>query len=106
MTELVWSERALHRVAELGDFLARRDAGSAGTWIEALFDHVQRLSEFPRMGRVFRGASSDSVREMIFMQYKVYYLIDEQPPRVTILTVRHSREAPISGAAVLDETAP
>lgn len=100
--ELVWSERALRRVTELADFVAERDAAAAALLVETLFDRVSRLGELPRMGRVFRGTTDDRVREMLFGQYKVYYLLDDADPvlRVTILTVLHSREAPITAGAV------
>ena len=108
--ELAWSDRALRRLEELGDFVAQRDPAAAARLVETLFDQVGRLADFPRMGRVFRGATTDSVREMLFGQYKVYYLLEEanpggRPERVTILTVRHSREAPASLDAVLDDGA-
>ena len=90
--EIVWSERAFMRVEELADFVAQRNPAAAASWVESLFERVETLGGTPRMGRVFRGSSNDNVREMLFGQYKVYYLHEEEHARITVLTVRHTRE--------------
>ena len=104
--ELFWSDRAKLRMIEIGDFIAERDPALAFRTITSLFDRVAVLAEHPRMGIVFPGSPTDNVRVKYFDNYRVFYLFDSSAPRVTILTVRHGRQAPLSLERVLDDDEP
>ena len=104
--ELVWSDRAKLRMAEIGDFIAERDPALAVRTIASLFDRVAVLAEHPQMGIVFPGSPTDNVRVMYFGKCRVFYLFGSAVPRVTILTVRHGRQAPLSLERALDDEEP
>ena len=48
---VVWSERALMRVEEISLYIAQDSPGAASRWIENLFDEVERLGDFPELGK-------------------------------------------------------
>lgn len=87
---LHWSTRALERVSEAADYLARYDAEAAEAWVEGLFARVEQVAVFPRMGRIVPELRREAIREVFYTQYRVIYKI--QPERVEVLTVRHMRQ--------------
>ena len=104
--ELVWSERAMLRVAEIGDFIAERSAKAAARVIASLFEGVGVLADHPQIGTVFPGSPTAGVRVLYIDKYRVFYVHDEAAARVVILTVRHAPQAPLSLAQVLNEEEP
>ncbi len=87
---LHWSTRALERVSEAVEYQGAYDAEAADAWVEGLFEKVERLAEFPRMGRIVPEVRRDEIREVFYTQYRVIYKI--KPERLEILTVRHMRQ--------------
>ncbi|MEM8600915.1 MAG: type II toxin-antitoxin system RelE/ParE family toxin [Bacteroidota bacterium] len=85
-----WSTRALERASEAMDYIARYDADRAERWVEDLFEHTEKISDFPRMGRVVPEVGRDTIREVFFEQFRVIYRIT--PARIEIMTLRHMRE--------------
>ena len=93
-------------MAEIGDFLAERDPARAARTLGSLFDRASVLADHPQMGMVFPGSPTDNVRVMYVGSYRVFYLFDASIPRVTILTVRHGRQASLSLERTLDDEEP
>ena len=93
-------------MVEIGDFIADRDPALAVLTITSLFDRVAVLADHPQMGSVFPGSPTDNLRIMYFGKYRVFYLFDSSLPRVTILTVRHGRQASLSLERALDDEEP
>mgnify|MGYP003395718684 CR=1 FL=1 len=96
----------MRRMTEIGDFIAERDPAAAFRTVESLFNRVGGLADHPHLGVVFPGSPTDNVRVMYFGQYRVFYLLDSPISRVTILTVRHGRQAPLSLEETLSKDEP
>ena len=103
---LVWSDRALLRMAEIGDFLAERSPRAAEQLLASLFDRAEVLAEHPAMGVAFPGAANPDIRVLYLDKYRLFYSYDEVRACVTILTVRHAPQAPLSLEQVLDDDEP
>ncbi len=58
------------------------------------------------MGTVFPGSPSPHVRVLYPANYRVCYHYESASPVVTVLTVRHAREAPLSLEQALDDENP
>lgn len=71
----------------LRDYIARDSPHYARLFTERLVESVEKLSDFPRIGRRVPEADRDDVRELIFHAYRIIYLIEAEG--VTILTVVH-----------------
>lgn len=57
---VLWSDRALDRVAEVAAYIAQDSEPAAVRWVEDLFDAVERLTGFPELGKL--AAQSRSYR--------------------------------------------
>lgn len=90
---IVFTQKALTDLAELIGHIAEDDAGAASRFGEALLNHVDLLSRFPRMGSPIPSRSG--VRKLVHSPVVVYYLLQEGQQTVEILQFRHgSRQAP------------
>ena len=104
--EILWTDRAKRRAADLGDFIAQRDIGAALRAIGSLFDRVGVLADHPQLGAVFPGSPTDNVRTLYVHPYRVYYAFNKATATVSVWTIRHTREAPISLATATDDDEP
>ncbi len=82
-----WSDVARGDVLALRDYISRDSPHYARRFTEQLVESVEKLIDFPRMGRRVPEADRDDVRELIFHAYRIIYLIETE--QVTILSVVH-----------------
>jgi len=88
--KLVWSPLSLNRAAEIAKYIAIDNPQAANSWIEGLFTSVDHLRSFPRSGRKVPELSDDTIREIIFGNYRIIYRIEIE--QISILTVRNIRQ--------------
>lgn len=90
---LLFSQRALNDLAEIVGYIAEDDTEAASRFGNALLDHVDLLSRFPRMGDAIRKRAR--VRKLLHSPILVYYLVREDKRTVEVLHLRHaSRKSP------------
>ena len=87
--QVVWTDPALERVAEVAVYIAQDDPDVADRWTLELFDAVERLADFPESGRMVPELGARDVRELIFGAYRVFYRVG---PAVEVLSVRHGSQ--------------
>lgn len=87
MVQIEWTERSLEDLNKIHDYIARDSKSYANLFIKKIYNAVQKLREFPNMGRIVPEVNISSVRELIFQNYRIVYrIIDEI---VEIITVFH-----------------
>ena len=90
---VLFSQRALNDLSGIVGRIAQDDDEAASRFGEALFDHVDLLGRFPRMGNTIRKRSQ--VRKLVHTLILVYYQIHEEKRLVEVLHFRHgSRKSP------------
>lgn len=70
---VIWSARALERVEEIADYIAQDSVAAAATWVEELFAQVDRLADFPEMGKPGRDVATPGIRELVLGDFRVFY---------------------------------
>ena len=61
----------------------------------AIIEKVALLSQFPRMGKVFRQANRDALREVSIPPYRIFYEVNDNVKHIEILSIWHgSRQEP------------
>lgn len=75
-------------IAEIGDYLKTRNPYAAERVRAAILDSLQRLTLFPRAGRI---QTVPGVRKLVTRKYPylVYYTVDLDADEVVILAVQH-----------------
>ena len=87
MSEVYWSPQAIADVESNRDFISR-DSPSFGTLVAArIVDSVDRLAEFPESGRIVPEFQDDTLREILWRNYRIVYRYAGH--RVEIVTVFH-----------------
>ncbi|MCH7667413.1 MAG: type II toxin-antitoxin system RelE/ParE family toxin [Acidobacteria bacterium] len=64
-----WSQQSLDDLSAIHDYIARDSERYAERFVERLIGAVDRLEEFPRLGRsVPEAGEQESIREVIYRQ--------------------------------------
>ncbi|MDZ4064785.1 MAG: type II toxin-antitoxin system RelE/ParE family toxin [Coriobacteriia bacterium] len=87
--QVIWTDPALERVAEIAVYIARDDPDAADRWTVEFFDVAERLADFPDSGRMVPEVGAREVRELIFGAYRVFYRVGSA---VEVLSVRHGSQ--------------
>ena len=84
---VLWTEPGIDDLRAVRDYIARDSETYAADFIGSILLAVERLSTFPRVGRVVPEADSPDIRELIFRNYRIIYRLDQQA--VHVLAVIH-----------------
>ena len=85
--ELRWTELAVNDLEKVRDYIAKDSEFYAIRLIERLFQETERLNLFPESGRVVLEINDKTIRELIFMSYRIIYKIDKD--FIYILAIIH-----------------
>ena len=88
MAEVSWAPQALDDLESIADFISRDSRHFASLFTANVFQAVERLQEFPDSGRMVPETHDESLREILFGNYRIIYRV--QNMLVEILTVHHS----------------
>jgi toxin ParE1/3/4 len=89
---LEWSPLALERAGEIASYIALDKPSAAESWIDGLFETVERLEPHPMSGRVVPEVNIERIREIIYGAYRVIYRVDTQAHKISVLTVLRGSE--------------
>lgn len=95
--QIRWTELALDDLEAIQAYISKDSVFYAKQFIERLFETVNKLKDFPELGRrVPEAEERKDVRELIFQGYRIIYLT--QTRNISIITVIHgSRNLPDAG---------
>ncbi len=88
--QVIWTERALRRLQQLHDYIARDQPINARRVIHRLLARGEQLAHQPRSGRVVPEYDDPTMRELIDAPYRILYRIEAGT--VFVLSVRHGAE--------------
>jgi plasmid stabilization system protein ParE len=88
--KIIWSPLSVERVTEIARYIASDKPKAARVWVKQLFELVAQLKSFPYSGRIVPEINDNSIRELIFSNYRIIYRIELK--QISILTVRHLRQ--------------
>jgi toxin ParE1/3/4 len=86
--KLRYTSRATRDLAEIAEYLRRRNPAAARAVRDAILHSLQDLTLFPAIGR---RQNVEGVRKLVTRRYPylVYYTVDEVAEDVVILTIQH-----------------
>lgn len=87
MVRIEWNERALEDLKEIRKYIARDSINYANLFTKKFYEAVQKLNDFPNIGRIVPEVDISSIREIIFQNYRIIYR--NQIDYVEILTIIH-----------------
>jgi addiction module RelE/StbE family toxin len=87
VTQIIWSPQAIEDVEAIRAYVARDSPRYADLLVERLVSAVEGLDTGPLSGRVVPEVGDDTVREVIYGNYRIVYRV--RPDLVEVVTVFH-----------------
>jgi toxin ParE1/3/4 len=84
-----WTHPALGSLRNLHDYIAKDSEVYASNFIQRIILAAEKLTDFPRLGRVVPEADEETIRELLYQNYRIIYRI--KGDLIEILTVIHGR---------------
>jgi plasmid stabilization system protein ParE len=88
--KLIWAELAVEKLEEFADYIALDKPMAALNWAESIQKSVNKLKEFPQLGREVPEVKRSDIRELIEGNYRIIYRTESN--RISILTIRHTKQ--------------
>jgi toxin ParE1/3/4 len=85
--KVIWTDPAIEDLRALRDYIGRDSDLYAADMVEQMVLSVEKLLQFPRMGRVVPETQDESIRELLHQNYRIVYRINGE--RIEILTIIH-----------------
>ena len=82
-----WTDPAVDSLRNLHDYIAKDSEVYASSFIQRMVLALEKLTEFPRLGRVVPEADEETIRELLYQNYRIIYRIKSES--IEILTVIH-----------------
>jgi plasmid stabilization system protein ParE len=81
-------------------FIKQDSPQNAGRTIDRLWEATQTLSQFAHRYKIHQRKRRDrpAVRSMPVRPFIIYYAVEESPPTVKVLAIRHGARKPPLGA--------
>ena len=88
--KIQWSPLAVERIGKISDYIAQNSPMAAERWVHSIFDRVEQIKDFSKIGRSVPEINRKDIRELIIANHRIIYRLE--PKVVSILTVRHTRQ--------------
>jgi toxin ParE1/3/4 len=92
---IIWSALALKDLEEIGAYIRRENPVVVRAFVKALTNRIERLRNFPRLGRVVPEQEDSLVRELILKPYRLVYRYNPRAETIEVSRIWHAaRGAP------------
>jgi addiction module RelE/StbE family toxin len=83
--KLVWTKEALLRLQEIDEYISRDNPVAATDFIDKLIFLAETIVDNPKKGRVVPELTLENIRELLYKNYRIVYLVKKSS--VEVLTV-------------------
>jgi len=87
--EIKWTETAINDIDNIRVYIKRDSTIYSEQFIKKIFDSIEKLLFFPKMGRQVKEANNENIRELIFQNYRIIYLINRKYSQINIISIFH-----------------
>jgi toxin ParE1/3/4 len=93
--KIAWTEDAISSFQDVVKYIAEDSVFYASNFAKKILVLVEKLKDFPAIGRIVPEYSNPEIRELIYQNYRIVYKISEKV--VYLLLITHcSQELPSS----------
>ena len=83
--KLIWTKEALLRLKEIDEYISRDNPVAATDFVDKLILVAETMVDNPKKGRVVPELSLENIRELLYKNYRIVYLVKKKS--VEILTI-------------------
>jgi addiction module RelE/StbE family toxin len=87
MVEIKWTSNALEEVDDIALYISKDSPNYAHIFVNQIYEMVSHLKQFPKFGRKVPEYSNPNLREILYKNYRIIYLIKED--HLEIISVVH-----------------
>lgn len=88
MADVIWRPQALRDLEAIEAYYEEVAPEFAALFVAGTFEATARLANFPRSGRTVPEIGEEAIRELIYRQFRIIYVVMED--RVEVLTMFNS----------------
>jgi toxin ParE1/3/4 len=85
-----WTHVAYRRLEEIYAYIEKDSPSNASKWSEKLLKKIEGIKDFPKAGRAVPELGSESIREILYGNYRIVYKIKGEI--ASIMTIRHFKQ--------------
>jgi plasmid stabilization system protein ParE len=71
--KLRWSKTALSRLVEIEEYISQHNPAAGEQFVNRLVGRAEKLTRFPRQGRVVPELRGSEIREVVERGYRILY---------------------------------
>ncbi len=83
--KIFWTKEALLRLQEIEEYISRDNPAAAIEFVDKLISAAETIAEHPEKGRIVPELSIEKIREILYKNYRIVYLVRKKS--IDILTV-------------------
>ena len=87
--KILWTDPAIDDLRNLLAYIAKDSEEYASTFVEKIILSVDKLTDFPGLGRMVPEADQEVIRELLYHNYRIIYRVGSE--LIEILAVVHGR---------------
>ena len=88
--KIVFSDPSIEDLENIVRFIGRDNPQVAAQFGAKLIQSVRHLASFPRLGRVVPEKNDESIREIIFKPYRIFYRVKDDSQTVEVARFWHT----------------
>ena len=92
MAEVIWTPQARRDLEAIVAYYLDVAPSYADVVEAGLLASTRRLETFPRSGRAVPEIGDETIREVVWREYRVIHFVEAEATRVEVLTVLHSSQ--------------
>jgi toxin ParE1/3/4 len=92
MATLTWRPQALNDLESIEEYYDDIAPDYASLLVQEILEQADQLERFPLMGRIVPEIADEDIRELIYRDYRIIYIVDTDNEQVDVLTVVHSSQ--------------
>ena len=86
MTKVLWTKPAFVDLQSIKEYIARDSIYYAEKFTKDIINATERLSQFPKSGRIVPEIGEENTREIIYGSYRIMYQIRQDAIYITQVT--------------------
>lgn len=88
--KVIWTKESIINLNQIEDFISEDNPIAAVNLVDKLIEMTEKLKRFPNKGRIVPELSLSQIREIIYKNYRVVYMLKKNS--IEILTVFESHK--------------
>lgn len=90
--DIHWKPQAIRDLEAIEEYYLKIAPHYGEVFIDNILATTRQLTQLPQSGRIVPEINDTTIREIIYRNHRIIYLIEEESDQVEILTIIHSAQ--------------